>query len=201
MRVKTLSSLVAVTGMLVSFAAQAQDAPAGGEATPAAPPPAAVAVSTGAKGLVGVDVLAAFPFGNLADGAGIGFGGLVRGEYGVMPQLNVTARIGYVHHLAKNEITFSEIPIWLGAKYGFTDQIYGAAEIGLVHAKASFGDLSQRRQPRLHHRRWLSHGRHRRPRRSPHPGPRQRWGLDRARGQRRLQLLQVLSFEKPDGQA
>jgi hypothetical protein len=142
MRVKTLSSLVAVTGMLVSFAAQAQDAPAGGEATPAAPPPAAVAVSTGAKGLVGVDVLAAFPFGNLADGAGIGFGGLVRGEYGVMPQLNVTARIGYVHHLAKNEITFSEIPIWLGAKYGFTDQIYGAAEIGLVHAKASFGDLS-----------------------------------------------------------
>jgi hypothetical protein len=143
MRVKTLSSLVAVTGMLLSFAAQAQDAPAGGEATPATPPPAPVApASSEAKGLLGVDVLAAFPFGNLGDGAGIGIGGLLRGEYGVMPQLNITARLGYVHHLAKNEVTFSEIPVWVGAKYFVTEQIYAAAELGLVHVKASVGDFS-----------------------------------------------------------
>jgi hypothetical protein len=140
MRVKTLSSLVAVTGMLVSFAAQAQEAPAGGEATPApapetTPPPAA---STSAKGtIIGADAAVAIPFGTWGDGVGIGIGALLRAEYGLMPKLNLTGRIGYIFHLAKNDVKFHEVPILVGAKYGITDQIYGAAEIGAVYGKAS----------------------------------------------------------------
>ena len=73
MRVKTLSSLVAVTGMLVSFTAQAQEAPAGGEAAPAPAPettPAAVA-SAGPKMLLGADLLGALPVGDMSNGAGL----------------------------------------------------------------------------------------------------------------------------------
>jgi hypothetical protein len=140
MRVKTLSSLVAVTGMLVSFAAQAQEAPAGGEATPApapetTPPPAAA--STGAKGIIGADAAVAIPFGTLGDFAGIGIGVLPRYEYTLMPNLNLTGRIGFIFHLSKNDTSFYEIPILVGGKYGFTDAIYGAAEIGVVYGKAS----------------------------------------------------------------
>jgi hypothetical protein len=140
MRVKTLSSLVAVTGMLVCFAAQAQEAPAGGEAAPAPETtPAPVAASGGGSHgvTIGVDGSLAIPFGDWGDATGIGIGGLFRGEYPLMPNLNLTGRVGYLYHLSKNSVTLHEVPILVGAKYGFTDQIYGAAEIGLVYRKAS----------------------------------------------------------------
>jgi len=141
MRVKTLSSLVAVTGMLVSFAAQAQEAPA--EATPAAapettPPPAA---STSAKGIIGADAAIAIPFGNLSDVAGIGLGALFRVEYNLIPNLNLTGRAGFIYHLPKDvlgtDVTFYEVPILAGVKYAFADAFYGAAELGLVWGKIS----------------------------------------------------------------
>ena len=75
MRVKTLSSLVAVTGMLVSFAAQAQEAPA--EATPAAAPettPAPVRRRGREDAARRSICLRALPVGNMSDGAGIGIG-------------------------------------------------------------------------------------------------------------------------------
>jgi hypothetical protein len=143
MRVTTLSSLVAVTGMLVSFAAQAQEAPAGGEATPAAapettPPPAA---TTSAKGIIGADAAVAIPFGDFSNGAGIGFGALFRAEYNLIPNLNLTGRAGFIYHLPKDtvigDIKFYEVPILAGVKYAFADAFYGAAELGLVWGKAS----------------------------------------------------------------
>src|SRR6478735_4476770 len=101
MRVKTLSSVVAVTGMLLSFAAQAQDAPAGGEATPAAPPPAPAPVASASKGIIGADAAVAIPFGDWGDAVGIGFGALLRGEYNLIPNLNLTGRVGLIYHLSK----------------------------------------------------------------------------------------------------
>jgi hypothetical protein len=142
MRVKTLSSLVAVTGMLVSFAAQAQEAPAG-EATPAAAPETtpALATSTAAKGILGVDGALAIPFGNWGDFVGIGIGALFRAEYNLIPNLNLTGRAGLIYHLPKDngfgDITFYEVPILAGVKYAFADAFYGAAELGLFWGKAS----------------------------------------------------------------
>lgn len=137
MRVKTLRTLVAVTGMMLSVAAQAQDAPAGGEAAPATPPPAAAtppAAPAGEK-LIGADVGLALPFGNWGDAAGLGIVALPRFEYGAIPNLAITGRIGIIYHLSKNDVSVLEVPILVGAKYGFTDAIYGAAEIGAVYAK------------------------------------------------------------------
>ena len=72
----------------------------------------------------------------------MGFGGLVRGEYNVIPNLNVTLRAGYIYSLKKSEtletffgdtvkMSVNNIPIWAGGKYFITDMIFGAVELGL----------------------------------------------------------------------
>lgn len=148
----TLVPMFAVA--LASGVALAQDPPAEGEGAPAegtgeampaeATPAAETAPMESSGGdmamekkmHLGADVGAAIPILTpYSDGAGIGFGGLLRFEYVLSPMLHVTARAGYIHHLAKNSVTFSQIPILVGAKY-FFGQVYGAAEVGFSMNKA-----------------------------------------------------------------
>ncbi|HEX2660138.1 MAG TPA: outer membrane beta-barrel protein [Polyangia bacterium] len=83
--------------------------------------------------LLGADLALALPVGNLGDGAGFGLGILPRFEFTLAPRLALTGRIGYIYHLEKNNIKFSEIPVLVGAKYDLTDALYGAIELGLFH--------------------------------------------------------------------
>jgi hypothetical protein len=86
---------------------------------------------------VGVAAVGALPVGDLADWAGMGFGGLAGVEVGTYPGLAVTARSGYVQHLEKEDNTVSYIPIMGGAKIS-TGAVYLAGEIGAVMIKQEY---------------------------------------------------------------
>jgi hypothetical protein len=95
-----------------------------------------------------VDGAFQLPLSNLADVTGMGFGGLARGEYNVIPNLNVTLRAGYIYGLKKDvggaKASLSYIPIWVGGKYFITDMIFGAAEVGMnmLSFKVESGGIS-----------------------------------------------------------
>jgi hypothetical protein len=97
---------------------------------------------------LGGDLALMFPLGDLADGTGPMIGPLLRGGYRVIPPLELTARIGYLVGLSKDQSQtlpggtvsasshLTDIPIWLGARYFFMKDnpmagVYGAAEIGM----------------------------------------------------------------------
>src|SRR5215831_18396699 len=86
-----------VCSSLISGAAWAQTSPP--------PAPAATAETTLSPGQMqlAADGAIAVPVGNLSDGAGVGIGALVRYEYVLMPQLNLTGRAGLVYHLPKSQ--------------------------------------------------------------------------------------------------
>lgn len=124
--------LALVTG-LVSTAALAQEEPA----APAAP----AASAEGDKGPIGLgaDVGILLPIGNLGDATGLMIGGLLKLEYPLSPALEATGRIGYFHGLSKEPVpgfkySWSDIPIWAGARYffgGARDGLYAGGEVGL----------------------------------------------------------------------
>ena len=92
---------------------------------------------------IGGDVL--LPLGTFADVQSVGFGGDVTGEYTVMPELNLTATLGYFTWGGKDfseggvtlaGASFHSIPFMVGAKYYFMPananlRVYGAAQLGL----------------------------------------------------------------------
>jgi len=91
---------------------------------------------------VGADLLFVLPVGNLHDVSGPQIGPLLRGGYRVMPQLEVTARIGYLFAFSTTQningnnisLSVSDFPIWLGARYFVTEAPagpYAAAELGM----------------------------------------------------------------------
>jgi hypothetical protein len=80
--------------------------------------------------LFGLDAQAALPVGNFSDGAGIGFGGLLRYEFAVAGAVNITLRAGFMYHLAKNDSTFYSIPLLAGVRVRLGQWAYVAAESG-----------------------------------------------------------------------
>jgi hypothetical protein len=65
----------------------------------------------------------------------MGFGALIRGEYKLIPNLNLTLRAGYIFSLKKDiaglgKNALDNIPIWVGGKFFITDMIYAGAEVG-----------------------------------------------------------------------
>ncbi|HTQ45157.1 MAG TPA: outer membrane beta-barrel protein [Polyangiaceae bacterium] len=112
---------------------------------------AEAAPSSGDKKItVGADVLFVLPVGNLSDDTGPQIGPLLRGGYRIMPQLELTARIGYLFAFGKTQnptpqysasTSITDIPVWLGARYFLMDApagLYGAAEIGMNFLNASY---------------------------------------------------------------
>jgi hypothetical protein len=138
---RKVSTLVGLALFALAGTARAQgEAPvAAPPADPAAPPaaqwapaPAAPAEAAPASGrlIIGADAAFQLPLGTLADATGIGFGALARGEFKIIPHLNLTARTGFIYSLSKNNFSVYNVPFWVGAKYFLTDMFYGAAEIG-----------------------------------------------------------------------
>jgi hypothetical protein len=98
---------------------------------------------------VGGDLLFVLPFSTLSTVSGPQIGPLLRGGYSVMPQLEVTARIGYLFAFGTSRnlpggltasLSVTDIPVWLGARYFVMEAPagpYGAAEIGMNFLTAS----------------------------------------------------------------
>jgi hypothetical protein len=96
------------------------------------------------------------PLGDFGKVTGPQIGPLVRIGYRVIPQLELTGRVGYLFGLSKSRsipllgdlnYSVSNIPIWVGARYFFMDApagLYGAGElaINLMSAKAEAGGQS-----------------------------------------------------------
>lgn len=138
---RKLSSLVVVALLTLAGSARAQEeapaaAPADPAAAPAAEPAVAPAPAVAGTGLIiGVDAAYQLPLGDFADGTGMGFGGLIRAEYKLMPNLNLTLRTGYIFSLKKDiagigKSAVDNIPIWVGGKFFITDMFYAGAEVG-----------------------------------------------------------------------
>jgi hypothetical protein len=90
-------------------------------------------------GALGVDGAVVLPIGDWSDISGLGIGALVAGHYDLSPQLAVTGRVGYIHHLSKSvggsDFSTYEIPVLGGIKYRLGDPgegMYLGAEAGLV---------------------------------------------------------------------
>jgi len=156
---RKVSTLVGLTLFALAGSARAQEAaaPAGDTATPpadtaAAPAPAPEAAPAAAAGgtkiTIGADGAFHLPLGTLADGSGMGVGALVRGEYSVIPNLNVTLRTGYIFGLSKDiagaKASISWIPIWVGGKYFINDMIFAGLELGMnmLKSKVEIGGAS-----------------------------------------------------------
>jgi hypothetical protein len=91
--------------------------------------PATTAFAEGGP-VLGVDLQAALPLGNFSDGAGVGFGALLRYEFTVVSAANITARAGFMYHLEKNMSTFYTFPLLAGLKVKLGQSAYVAAETG-----------------------------------------------------------------------
>ena len=146
MRVKSLCSvMLAMTTLALgarAFADETAPPPAGAPAPET--PVAAAAGQTGAETKIqlGADGAFVLPLGNFSNAANAGIGALIRGEYSVMPKLNITGRLGFVYYLTKDQgfdYKFWNIPVLVGAKYDIAQGFYGAAEAGLFlnHASAT----------------------------------------------------------------
>ena len=136
-KILALSGVV-LTSLLFTGSAFAQGAPPPPAGAPAAEPAPAAGGDDEKKIGVGADLQFMLPLGDLADFTGPLIGPVLRGGYRVMPPLEVTARIGYLFGLSKDQggasTSLSIIPIWAGARYFFMDPqagLYGAAELGL----------------------------------------------------------------------
>lgn len=115
-------------------ASVAAPAASSADTVPAAAPTHAPAAS-GLGLLLGADLAFQGPLGELADRTGMGFGALVRAEYKLIRNLNVTFRTGYVHALWKDtngiKTRSANIPVWVGGKVTFMNLIYAGVEVGL----------------------------------------------------------------------
>lgn len=85
---------------------------------------------------IGVGPYVGLPMGTFGDITSIGFGGIAQGEYDFGSQVIGTVTTGYLSFSGKDvngvkQGTWSIIPILVGAKYFFTQNIYGAAQVGL----------------------------------------------------------------------
>ena len=150
---------IALTSMLVTGSAFAQGAPpppapAGGATEPA---PAGGGGEDDKKIGIGGDLQFMIPLGDFGKATGPQIGPIFRFGYSVMPQLELTGRIGYLFGLGKTpdgapagadvSVSVSSIPIWLGARYFFMEPhagLYGTAElaINLMTQHASVGGVS-----------------------------------------------------------
>ncbi len=98
---------------------------------------------------IGGDVL--IPMGGFGDFASVGFGGDVIGEYALMPELSLTASLGYLTWGGKDYTvlgqtisgpSFHGVPFLVGAKYYFmpkgnSARFYAAGQIGLFFGSYS----------------------------------------------------------------
>ena len=87
----------------------------------------------------GLDGTALFPLTDWKDIAEPGFGLFLRAQKPMTSKVSVTARIGYIFHIAKEldvpgvaiSLGYSELPVLLGVRYEFAEDILVGVETGL----------------------------------------------------------------------
>ncbi|MDB5221093.1 MAG: hypothetical protein JWO86_9020 [Myxococcaceae bacterium] len=145
---------VALMSMLFTGSAFAQGTPNAPPPAPAPGAPTDASTDEADKKIgIGAELQFMLPIGDFADGTGPQIGPIVRFGYRVMPPLELTFRTGYLFGIGKTppnvpagadvSTSFSNIPLWLGARYFFMDPyagVYGAAElaINLMSAHSTF---------------------------------------------------------------
>lgn len=113
------------------------------------PPPASSDgtgdINLGASGFVGI------PVGDFGDFVDFGLGALLTLDYGLNPQLELTGRAGFIYFLTDGEgdVTFYDIPFWVGGRYALDpsgEGIYLHGEVGInsyhVEIDTGFGTAS-----------------------------------------------------------
>ena len=86
---------------------------------------------------LGVNAGVALPTGDFGKIFKTGFGGNAVSFYNLSPALDLTGSVGYLTWTAKDsdDLTFSSIPIFVGARYSFVSRAafipYGVFELGL----------------------------------------------------------------------
>jgi len=96
---------------------------------------------------IGAGAMIGLPMGDYSDVASLAFGVDVMGEYAIDPSFGLTLSIGYIDFVKKSDYKDMEdelgvkfklgmIPVLAGAKYYFSDQLYGSAQIGLSFGTA-----------------------------------------------------------------
>ncbi len=92
--------------------------------------------SFGQSGIkVGVGGVVGLPMGTFGDLVGMGFGAAVVGEYKVADNIIGTFTTGYLMFSAKEDVwpypDYSIIPLMVGGKYFFAENMYGTVQVGL----------------------------------------------------------------------
>jgi hypothetical protein len=147
---------VALTSMLFTGSAFAQGAPPPSpNAAPGAPTDAHTDEADKKIGL-GVEGQFMLILGDIGKQTGPQIGPIVRFGYRVIPNLELTARTGYLFGLGKTpdgapsgvSTSISNIPIWLGARYFFMEPyagLYGSAELAVnlmtIHSSGNVGGV------------------------------------------------------------
>jgi hypothetical protein len=87
---------------------------------------------------LGVGVTVALPMGDLADGAGVGFGPKVQAEYMFTENVSGLASVGYNFFTEKDGVTFSTLPVQVGGRYHFTGGFFAGVELGYMNLHSKF---------------------------------------------------------------
>ena len=106
-------------------------------------PLSASAEMEGRSHRLAADAGVVIPVGDWSDVTGMGIGAMFRYEYLLSPSLTITARVGYLHGLAKDvlgaDYSMSELPVLAGVRYfvlgsGSLDSkgLYAGMELGFV---------------------------------------------------------------------
>jgi hypothetical protein len=87
-----------------------------------------------------VGVTAGLPVGDLKNASSFAIGGDIQGEYAAAESLGITLSAGYLNFTGKNNAgSTGLIPVLAGAKFNFTDKIYGHAQLGMSFSTESGG--------------------------------------------------------------
>lgn len=81
----------------------------------------------------GAGAMLGLPLGKLSDIASLAYGVDLLGEYAISSQFALTLSAGYIDWAKKSGVTgnWGLIPVLAGAKYYFSDQIYGSFQAGI----------------------------------------------------------------------
>ncbi len=98
-----------------------------------------------------VGVEAGLPLGDFKETSKFGIGGSVQGEYAAAEKVGLTLNAGFLSFSGKSITedgetfkypSLSIIPVLAGAKYYFTEKVYGHAQVGLSFMSVKFEGVS-----------------------------------------------------------
>jgi hypothetical protein len=91
---------------------------------------------------IGVGAMIGLPVSDYKDIARMAWGIDLMCEYAVVPEFGLTLSAGYLDWAKKSGfsgIKLGHIPVLVGAKYYFSDQLYGSGQVGLSFSTQSGG--------------------------------------------------------------